>query len=132
MDILPSKKLEINLILNAYDEDVIEKLNDSSDATLRALQLIKTLSDDYGLTTESSKWAVISWCYILGYDDIATALDIISVGGNLQRVTPAPGKTHIIGIGTYKAGFDFQSGDIKLKHLTKDLQAPGYIPCQTS
>ena len=127
MDVLPGKKLEINLILNAYDEGIVEKLQNSSDTTLTALRLIRVLSDEYGLTNNASKWAVVSWCYILGLSEIAKALEEFAVEDNTINSNPTILNKRIIGIGTYKAGFDFKPGDITLKHITKDLQSPGMI-----
>lgn len=128
MDLLPSGKREVNLLLCAYDENVIEKLNIPKDSTLHAIRMIKTLSDEYGLTQGASKWAIVTWCRILGKNEIANSLEELTTdNSNTNSEIPIVVKTHIIGIGTYKAGFDFKAGDITLKHMTKDLQSPGMI-----
>lgn len=125
-DVIPEKKREINLLVTAYDENIIERLN-VTDATLFAFRMIKNLSDGYGLTRDAATWAVVSWCYILGKTEIANALEEIPSNSTAPASSHSVGQTHIIGIGTYKAGFDFKAGDIKLRHLTKDLQSPGMV-----
>ena len=124
-DIIPEKKREINLLVIAYDESIIEHLS-TTDATLHAFRMMKNLSDGYGLTRDAATWAVISWCYILGKIEIANALEEIPSNSTAPASSHSVGQTHIIGIGIYKAGFDFKAGDIKLRHLTKGLQAPGW------
>lgn len=128
MDILPSKKREVNLLLCAYDEGVIEKLRNFTDPTLHALCMVKTLSDEYGLTKDAAIWSIMTWCHILGKVEIACSLEELPFDkGKTNNATHVLGKTRIIGIGTYKAGFDFKPGDINLAHLTKDLHSPGFI-----
>lgn len=108
----------------AYDENIVDWLN-STDATLHAFRMIKALSDGYGLMKGAARWAVTSWCYILGKTEIAGVLEEISADETGVKAVHSNEQTHIIGIGTYKAGFDFKAGDIRLKHLTKDMQSPG-------
>ena len=57
-DYFPTEKQLINSILNAYDEDVETKLRSSSDPTLTALQMIKVLQNDYGLSNASAHNAI--------------------------------------------------------------------------
>lgn len=125
MDILVSKRREVNLLLCAYDDNIIEKLKQTTDPNLYALHMIKSLSDDYGLTIDAAIWAISTWCIILGNSEIANALDEIPTGNSVSA--PTANKTYTIGIGTYRAGFDFKAGDISLKHITNGVHAPGMI-----
>ena len=45
-DYLPSNKLQQNLLLNAYDLDIVNSLSNSSDKTLVALNLISQMEND--------------------------------------------------------------------------------------
>ncbi len=123
MDLLVSKRREVNLLLCAYDDNIIEKLEQTTDPTLYALRMIKSLSDDYGLTTDAAKWAISTWCIILGKTEIANALEEIPTATSASA--PVANNTYTIGIGTYRAGFDFKAGDISLKHITNSTHAPG-------
>ncbi len=124
MDLLVSKRREVNLLLCAYDDNIIEKLEQTTDPTLYALRMIKSLSDDYGLTTDAAKWAISTWCIILGKTEIANALEEIPTATSASA--PVANNTYTIGIGTYRAGFDFKAGDISLKHTTNDVKSPTF------
>ena len=124
-DYFPTEKQLINSILNAYDEDVETKLRSSSDPTLTALQMIKVLQNDYGLTSPSAFTAVEAWCYMIGYSEIADALESIKA----TQAPQVPSSTGIpqqsstpvceIGLGVYKAGMDFPSGELCIQSLQK-------------
>ncbi len=122
MDLLVSKRREVNLLLCAYDDNIIEKLEKTTDPTLYALRMIKSLSDDYGLTTDAAKWAISTWCIILGKTEIANALEEIPTATSASA--PVANNTYTIGLGTYRAGFDFKAGDISLKHITNAVKSP--------
>lgn len=109
LDYLPQNKLQQNLILNAYNEDIIEKLKPSSDVTLHALQMVKLLSDGYGITKDNAMWAVISWCHMLKLSEIADVLE--------ANADPSTSNKKPLNLkrGIYKCGYDFPPGDIKLK-----------------
>lgn len=124
-DYFPTDKLLINSILNAYDEDIETKLRNSSDPTLTALQMIKALQNDYGLTPSSAFTAVEAWCYMTGYTEIADALENIKVTQSLQvpssAGTPQQSLSMVceVGLGIYKAGVDFPAGELSIQVLSK-------------
>lgn len=119
-DFFPTEKQLINAILNAYDEDVENRLSSSSDRTLTALQLIKVLKNDYGMTDESAFLAIESWCYILGYTEVADALSFVqpksgATESGSEKLSPEP---IILACGKYTAGLDFPAGNIRLKLIS--------------
>lgn len=120
-DFFPTEKQMINAILNAYDENVEGRLTASNDRTLAALQLVKLLKSDYGMTGTSALLAVRSWCYILGYIDVGDVLeDIGKSQGREQNGSfdkHVPGNTVDIGQGIYKAGVDFPAGELCLQKI---------------
>lgn len=125
IDYLPQDKLQQNLILNAYDEDIVGKLKPSSDVTLHALQMVKTLPEDYGITKDAAMWSVISWCQMLHLGEVAEIIEnIFSVNPNapssLNLPQPSPPSKLTLGDGMYLAGVDFAAGDIKLEPTKKD------------
>ena len=124
-DYFPTEKQLINSILNAYDEDVETKLKSSSDPTLTALQMIKVLQNDYGLTSPSAFTAIEAWCYMIGYSEIADALESIKATQVPQtqsntEIKQLPSKDVCeIGLGIYKAGVDIPAGEISIQILKK-------------
>ena len=133
-DYFPTNKLLINSILNAYDEDIEVKLGNSNDRTLMALQIIKTLQRDYGLTCDNAYTAVISWCFMLGYSDVGNIINSIHEDHNTSTVessddVPATGKTINVTHGIFMAGLDFPAGEVRIKVLSivkdKDAQRNG-------
>jgi hypothetical protein len=117
-DLLPAEKLRCNLILNAYDEEIVSKLTGGRDTTLAALNMIKVLKDSYGITDDLAFWSVESWCYILGLDEVADAMSVVrpaAGAGNIPVAAPANKQTYTIGLGVYKAGVDFPVGEIAVK-----------------
>lgn len=125
LDYLPQNKLQQNLILNAYDEDIFERLKPSSDVTLHALQMVKILSDGYGLTKDAAMWAVVTWCQMLKLGEVAEAIQSMFPAGQCAQGTtnsPQPTVTSklALGYGMYKAGIDFPAGEIKIEAARKD------------
>lgn len=47
-----------NLILNAFDSDVVETLRNGTDVTLSALNCISQLENDYGITKDAAFWSI--------------------------------------------------------------------------
>ena len=124
-DYIPTEKQKINSILNAYDEDVENRISGSSDKTLTALQFIKILKDDYGMTEDNAFWSIETWCYLLGYEEIAEAIEN-TIGNSThapkkQQANPSNSgnKCAELGMGIYKAGVDIPLGELKLKIETK-------------
>ena len=64
-DYLPSNKLKQNLLLNAFDNDVVQTLRKGSDVTLSALNCISQLENDYGVTKDAAFWSIQTWCYLI-------------------------------------------------------------------
>jgi hypothetical protein len=124
-DYIPTEKQKINSILNAYDEDVENRISGSSDKTLTALQFIKILKDDYGMTEDNAFWSIETWCYLLGYDEISEAIKNIypQNAGNqqppqTQKQPNNSAQSITLFHGIYLAGSDFVAGEIKLKVTT--------------
>ena len=57
VDYLPSNKLQQNLLLNAYDFDIVKVWSNSSDKTLAALNSISQMENDFGVQKDSVIWA---------------------------------------------------------------------------
>ena len=74
-DCLSGNKLQLNLLLNAYDNDVPAKLPNSAnvpDKNLFLQGLVQSLTSDYGITEQAALWAIDSWCLILGVSLLAS------------------------------------------------------------
>lgn len=118
-DCLPNNKLKQNLLMNAFDNDVIQHLRKGTDVTLSALTCISQLENDYGITKDAAFWAIQTWCYLLGLDNVADALVVLqpqnqSVPHNSNVNVPA-GNEYKIGLGVYRAGTDFPAGELSIQ-----------------
>lgn len=122
-DYLPSSKLKQNLLLNAFDNDVVENLQKGSDATLSALTCISQLENDYGVTKDAAFWTIQTWCYLLGLNAVADALVVLQPANQKSSTTANPSGGAVteykIGLGVYRAGTDFPGGDISVQITTK-------------
>lgn len=122
-DYLPGNKLKQNLLLNAFDDDVVQNLRKGSDVTLTALNCISHLENDYGVTKDAAFWSIQTWCYLLGLDAVADALIVLQPQNQAPIQNPnvnVPfGKEYKIGLGVYRAGTDFPYGDISVQITTK-------------
>lgn len=118
-DCLPQNKLKQNLLLNALDNDIIQNLRRGSDVTFSALNCISQLENDYGITKDAAFWSVQTWCYLLGLDTVATALDVLQPTKQPPACTQTtnvqtPAK-YTLGLGVYRAGTDFPTGEVSVK-----------------
>lgn len=124
-DYIPQNKLQANLLLNAYDEDVVTQLKSSSDVTLHALQLAKSLSDNYGVTKESAIWSVVTWCYMLCLDEVAESIEGTLVTASVSPVSASqippihPPEEVELDTGTYLVGIDIPEGNAKATPIKK-------------
>lgn len=122
LDYLPQNKLQQNLILNAYDENIVKRLISSDDMALHALQMIKMLTDSYGLTKDAAMWSVVSWCQMLNLKEVADVLETIAgQATSAQSESNMPSKSkNLLRVqrGIYKCGYDFPPGDIRLKVIS--------------
>ena len=129
-DYIPDGKLYQNLILSAYDEDIIARLKPSSDVTLQALQMVKILGDNYGITKDNAFWVVCSWCYMLRLDEIAAILEATvpaSPAPSPPQSNPSvPQQSVKVGLGIYKAGVDIPSGELLIK-ADKKWEGQGHV-----
>ena len=102
-DYLPNNKLKQNLILNAFDSDVVQTLRRGPDVTLSALNCISQLESDYGITKDAAFWSVQTWCYLLGLNAVADALVVLQPKNQAPiqntNVNVLPGKEYKIGLG---------------------------------
>lgn len=121
-DYLPSNKLKQNLLLNAFDNDVVQSLRKGSDVTLSALNCISQLENDYGITKDVAFWSIQTWCYLLGLDTVADALVVLQPI-NKPNTTHQPVNVRAqevtVGFGVYRAGTDFPAGDISVQITSK-------------
>lgn len=122
-DYLPNNKLKQNLLLNAFDNDVVQNLRKGSDVTLSALNCISQLENDYGITKDVAFWSIQTWCYLLELDAVADALVVLQPQNQAQPQSPntsvLAGKEYKIGLGVYRAGNDFPAGEISVQIITK-------------
>lgn len=122
-DCLPNNKLKQNLLMNAFDNDVIQQLRKGTDVTLSALTCISQFENDYGVTKDAAFWAIQTWCYLLGLNAVADALVVLQPKNQAPiqntNVNVPSGKEYKIGLGVYRAGTDFPGGDISVQITTK-------------
>lgn len=118
-DYLPGNKLNQNLLLDAFDNDVVQNLRKGSDVTLSALNCISQLENDYGITKDAAFWSIQTWCYLLGLDAVADALIVLQPSSQVTaqppNVTVSAGKEYTIGLGIYRAGTDFPAGELSVQ-----------------
>ena len=117
-DIIPTEKLMQNIILDAYDEDVVSKFAGNNEIAMQALKLNRDLVDGYGLTDESATWSVSTWCYMLGHDEVAVLLgnkkpQTSSSNHNSGNKGKQSRSEYLFG-SMYKAGSDFPAGNIQI------------------
>lgn len=133
-DYLPSNKLQQNLLLNAYDLDIVNSLSNSSDKTLVALNLISQMENDFGIQKDSAIWAISTWCYLLALDEVGAALSVIQISSpsaqtpNNAPFSPSNGLYEMdVDKGIYFAGIDFPEGEVKLTSLYKNQSKEIYF-----
>lgn len=114
-DYLPGNKLNQNLLLNAFDNDVVQNLRKGSDVTLSALNCISQLENDYGITKDAAFWSIQTWCYLLGLDAVADALVVLQPSNQAPMSNAPKPSCHKIGLGIYRAGTDFPAGEVSVK-----------------
>ncbi|MCR5421560.1 MAG: hypothetical protein K6E98_11175 [Lachnospiraceae bacterium] len=69
-DYLIDDKIHVNVLMNAYDEKFPIKIRNAADKTLVAIQYIKILSENYGISEINAKWSISTWCAVLGFDAV--------------------------------------------------------------
>ena len=133
-DYLPGNKLQQNLLLNAYDLDVVNSLSNSSDKTLVALNLISQMANDFGVQKNSAIWAISTWCYLLALDEVGAALSVIQISSPSEQTSnnapfsPSNGLYEMdMDKGIYFAGIDFPEGEVKLASLYKNQSKEIYF-----
>lgn len=131
-DYLPNNKLQQNILLNAYDIDVVRVLSNSADKMLVALNLVSQMENDFGIQKNSAIWAIATWCYLIGLDEIGAALNVIQPSPipapNNAPFSPSKGLCEIdIDKGIYLAGVDFPEGEVKLLSLYKNQSKEIYF-----
>lgn len=114
-DYLPSNKLKQNLLLNAFDNDVVQSLRKGSDVTLSALNCISQLENDYGITKDAAFWSIQTWCYLLGLAAVANALVVLQPSNHAPMPNVSKPFSYKIGLGIYRAGTDFPAGEVSVK-----------------
>lgn len=122
-DYLPNDKLKQNVLLNAFDNDIVQNLGKGTDVTLNALNCITELENDYGITKDAAFWSIQTWCYLLGLNVVADALSALQPtnqpSGQTSNSSVSAAKECKIGVGVYRAGTDFPAGEISVQLLTK-------------
>lgn len=89
-DLLPGQKLQVNTLMNAYDEGIVSRLSTEEDKTVISQNIVELLSRNYGITRGAAVWAVQTWCYILGYRMIGDQIASTPCSNEMQ--TPVPEK----------------------------------------
>ncbi len=67
-DCLHGKKLQLNLLLNAYDNGcvtIIQNSDSTSDKELFIQRLVQSLTSDYGITAQAAIWTIETWSLII-------------------------------------------------------------------
>lgn len=115
-DYLTDDKVHLNILLNAFDEGIVEKIKNSQDITLVALQYVKKLIKDYGLTEEKAKWSIIVWCEVFGHSAVADVISEITTNNQVNDTILKldDSKEYKMHTGIYRAGVDFPDGRIQL------------------
>lgn len=133
-DSLPSNKLQQNLLLNAYDLDIVKGLSNSSDKTLAALNLISQMENDFGVKKDPAIWVISTWCYLLALDEVCAALSVIQISSPSAEATYNAAFSTSSGLykmdmdeGIYFAGIDFPEGEVKLTSLYKNQSKEIYF-----
>ena len=119
LDYLPNDRMHINLLLSAYDEDIVPSLSTGNDKTLVALRMIKVLQDNYGITAEASMWTVKTYCYLLNLNEIADAMETISPHNPMPPAKKVAPQQCTLRLGVYKAGVDFPAGELSIQVTKK-------------
>lgn len=77
-DIFLSEKLKVNLTLAAYDEGIVEELNETDSIDNFFLgKFIRILMSDYGISEESAIWSVEYWVNNYGVEVLGKENNII-------------------------------------------------------
>ncbi len=80
-DYLASNKLQVNLLMNAYDADIVTKLKSISnldDSSLELQSLMQCLIDDYGISDISAQWGIIMWCHLLKLEELVLNFGLLT------------------------------------------------------
>lgn len=122
VDYIPTDKLKINLLLDAYSEEIVDKLRTTSDKALTSLNIVKQLKENYGITNDAAIWSVVTWCYLLSFDQIGEALEKFEVNlleefeaNKNKHENMKPAESVSLHMGVYKAGLDFPYGELSLE-----------------
>lgn len=63
--VLATYRLEMNLLLIAYREGIVDEFLSSPQELLEITDLVKRLEGNSGITQEQANWAVSAWCKII-------------------------------------------------------------------
>ncbi len=119
-DYLLDDKVHLNVLMDAYDEKFPLKIKNVSDKALLAIQHIKLLSENYGISENYAKWSIATWCAVLGLDEISDAINSIETKTDkpndiINQFSSDDSKDYELGLGTYCAGVDFPAGTLKIQ-----------------
>ena len=119
-DYLLDDKVHLNVLMNAYDEKFPLKIKNASDKALLAIQHIKLLSENYGISENYAKWSIVTWCAVLGLDEVSDAINSIETKTDkpnevINKFSSDDSKDYELGLGTYCAGVDFPAGTVKIQ-----------------
>ena len=118
-DCLPNNKKHQEVLLNAFDDDIVQALTVGTDVTFAALHCISRLERDYGHPKIPAFWAVQTWCYLLNLNAVSEALEILRpekpTTVQTDGTNASTGKEYKIGLGIYRAGTDFPAGELSIQ-----------------
>lgn len=73
MDIIPRDRLQVNVLIFAYELDVIKRLTSEEVAMVKA-SIVSGLQSNYGITKDNAVWGVETWCFILGVEQVNNSI----------------------------------------------------------
>lgn len=61
-DLFPTEKVKVNLIMNAYDEGIVEAINNANELnTIMFTRWKRIVIDNYGISDENADWVIDYW-----------------------------------------------------------------------
>ena len=99
LDYFPAQKVKVNLILNAYDEGIIEAIKSASELdSVFFISWKKRLIDSYGISEENADWTVDYWCTCYGTAVCRKHYNKLKDGNNAQCHLPPTSSNSFIDV----------------------------------
>ena len=88
-DTFPSDRLEVRLILSAYELGIVDELKRSTLDNTLANKFIKRMEDDYGIAPNKAQQAVLMWCDAYG-NGVLRKSNSISLSSAIASAAASP------------------------------------------